>query len=96
MEILIKEPNFDEKFKRAVYIAKVKGVRVTPSGDKNGVFIKAVANGRLMGKMTFEFIEKECILRNKLIIEKDFHPFEAMIAKLVVYLKRKKPKVIII
>ena len=96
MKILVKEPNFDRKFKKAVYIAKRKGVKVTPTGDKNGVFIKAVANGRLMGKMEFAFVEKECILKSKLIIEKDFYPFEAIIARLIIYLKWRKPKVIII
>ena len=96
MEILVKDPQFDDKFKKAVYLAKKKGVVVTPVGNKDGVFIKAVANGRLMGKMSFEFIDKECILRSKLIIEKDFYPFEAIIVRLVLYLKRRKPKVIII
>jgi len=96
MEIVVKEPNFDRKFKKAVYLAKKKGVRLTATGDKDGVFIKAVANNRLMGKMRFEFIDKECILREKLIIEKDFYPFEAIIARLIIYLKRRKPKVIII
>jgi hypothetical protein len=96
MKILVKDPQFDYKFKKAVYLAKKKGVRLTATGDKDGVFIKAVANGRLMGKMRFEFIENECILREKLIIEKGFYPFEAIIARLIVYLKRRKPKVIII
>lgn len=94
--IKVSKPNFSEAFISCVNTAKRKGATVNIEHDYTSsvYLIQVIVNKRNVGKFTFR-LDKEnsaVVLTSKMVIERDFYPFELMLFEFRKYFKRKKIK----
>lgn len=90
MYIKIKDPVYDKGFEEAINRAKKKGCAVEIIPDNKNYAIIVKANTRQVGRFRFDLDEDFYILESRLIIEREYYPFEIAVSEFVKILKSKK------
>ena len=90
MTINCYRPTFTAEMKRKAKLCLVKGGKVSLEDNGEATIATVRAYGRLVGKMAIFRDKSEAWSIGAHVIEKDYYPVEAIVLKLVPFLKKKK------
>lgn len=90
------KPLFSDSILNLAAVSIRKAARVTFKTQGEKIIAEVKANNRLVGKLIFIKEDNNIKLIQRMIIEKDYYPFELIMFSLTSYCKKKKIRNILI